>query len=160
RKPVTAVQFTADGNLLASASIDGTVRLSEVETGKRIGKLKRLGGSVHGLAAARNANRYGSVYFNGVRVWDEAQSDLLSFDGYYYHGGEGQSDIALQGSGDMVWVTFRSKPHLRAWKLGEKEPQLIAELDLGTPAFHLLFSPNEEVLAIALYREIVLLRRE
>jgi WD40 repeat protein len=160
KQGVSAVRFVARGDLLASASGDGTVRLSDAATGQGVGKLKRLGSHVHGLAGARLAKRYGSVYYKGVRVWDEHLRDLFCFNGLYYHGGAGQSDLALPGSGEVVWVAFRSNPPLRAWRLVGEEPQSIAAMDLGGPAFQLAFSPDERLLAVALHREIVLVRPE
>jgi WD40 repeat protein len=135
KEAVSNVRFNAAGDLLASASGDGTVRLTDVATGQRIGKLKLLGSRVHGLATARSTKRFGSVHYNGLRVWDEGLRDVFRFDGLYYHGGAGQSDLALPGSGEVVWVTFRSGPHLRAWRLVGAEPRSIAAMDLGGPAF-------------------------
>jgi WD40 repeat protein len=160
KEAVSAVRFAAAGDLLASASCDGTVRLTDVATGQRVGKLKRLGSRVHGLATARSTKRYGSVHYKGIRVWDEDLRDMFRFDGLYYHGGAGQSDLVLPGSGEVVWVTFRSEPHLRAWRLVDPEPQSMAAINLGGPAFHLAFSPDEHLVAVALYREIVLVRPE
>jgi WD40 repeat protein len=158
KKAVSAIRYTAGGALLVSASVDGTVRLTDVATGQRFGKLKRLGSDIHGLTVAPLAKRYGAVHYKGVRVWDEDLRDLFRFDGLYYHGGAGQSDLALPGSGEVLWVTFRSEPHLRAWRLVGCESQSMVSMDLGSPAFRLAFSPDEGLIAVALYREIVLIR--
>jgi uncharacterized protein (TIGR02996 family) len=157
--PASPVCFADGGKALASAGTDGTVRLTEVASGKRIGRLKRLGSDIHGLAAARTGLRLGAVHFRGVRVWDQDLQDLFRFDGLYYHGGEGQSDLALPGSGKDLWVTFRQEPGLRIWNLDRPgDPPHTA--DLGGPAFELAFSPDEKLVAVALYDEIVLLLAE
>jgi WD40 repeat protein len=155
---VSAVRFADGGRTLASAGVDGTVRLTDAASGKRVGRLKRLGSRVHGLAVARLALRYGAVFFRGVRVWGDDLADRFRFDGLYYHGGEGQSDLALPGDGRSLWVTFRREPYLRVWDLMTADPQPVRTLDPGEPAFGLAISPDEQVAAVALYREIILVR--
>lgn len=155
RGAVSSVRFADEGRTLVSAGVDGTVRLSDAASGARVGRLKRLGCRVHGLAAARTDMRFGAVFFRGVRVWDGGLADIYRFDGLYYHGGEGQSDLALPGAGDRLWATFCKEPYLRAWDLREpgRPPRC---LDLGGPAFELAFSRDEALVAVGLYREIVL----
>ena len=156
---VSAVQFTDEGRLLASAGVDGTVRLTDAVTGRRVGRLRRLGARIHGLAAATHGGRLGAVYYRGVRVWDPDGTEVLRFDGLHDHGGEGQSDLALTDGGERVWVTFRNGPSLRAWDLRQVGDSPIC-LDLGEPAFKVTFSRDEKLAAVALSREIVLLRAE
>ena len=159
RGAVSAVRFADEGRTLASAGVDGTVRLTDVGTGERVGRLKRLGSRVHGLAVARTVRRVGAVFFRGARVWEVDLEDLFRFDGLYYHGGEGQSDLALPGNGERLWVAFRREPYLRAWDLRAttQGPRCI---DLGEPAFGLAFSRDETLVAVALYREIALVDAE
>jgi WD40 repeat protein len=154
RGPVAAVCFADGGRNLLSAGADGTVRMTDATSGKWIGRLKRLGSRVHGLASSLTAPRYGAVFFRGVRVWSGLE-DLFRFDGLYYHGGEGQSDLALPGSGDTLWATFRKHPYLRVWDLtgAANQPRCV---ELGEPAFELTFSRDETTVAVSLYREIVL----
>jgi WD40 repeat protein len=158
RGAMSAVRFVDGGRTLASAGVDGTVRLTDVAAGKRIGRLKRLGSRVHGLAACRTTPRYGAVFFRGVRVWGDDLLDLFRFDGLYYHGGEGQSDLALPGDGGTLWVAFRKEPYIRVWDLRTPGQGPVRTLDPGGPAFGLAFSHDEELVAVALYREIVLVR--
>ncbi len=156
---VSAVRFQEDGPL-ASAGADGTVRLTDPASGKRAGRLKRLGSAIHGLAGTRTGSRLGAVYFRGVRVWDGDQTDVFHHEGLYYHGGEGQSALALPGRGDRLWVTFRREPYLRVWNLGEGRTDPVKTANLSGPAFSLAFSPDEQWLAVGLYRSIVLLRAD
>jgi WD40 repeat protein len=158
RGAVSAVRFIDGGRTLASSGGDGTVRLTDAASGKRIGRLKRLGSRVHGLAACRTTPRFGAVFFHGVRVWGSDLADLFRLDGLYYHGGEGQSDLALPGDGHMLWVAFRREPYLRVWDLRTPGPEPVRTLDTGGPAFGLAFSHDEKLVAVALYREIVLVR--
>ena len=155
---VSAVRFADAGQTLASAGVDGTVRLSDADSGARAGRLKRLGSRVHGLAACRTAPRFGAVFFRGVRVWGGDLRDIFRLDGLYYHGGEGQSDLALPGDGDSLWVAFRKEPYLRVWDLRTPGQGPVRTLDPGGPAFELAFSQDEKLVAVALYREIVLVR--
>jgi WD40 repeat protein len=158
RGGVSAVRFVDGGRTLASAGVDGTVRLTGTASGERIGRLKRLGSRIHGLAACRTTPRFGAVFFRGVRVWGSDLADLFRFDGLYYHGGEGRSDLALPGDGDRLWVTFRREPYLRVWDLRAPGRGPVRALDTGGPAFGLAFSHDEQLVAVALYREIVLVR--
>jgi WD40 repeat protein len=155
RGAASAVRFTDEGRTLASAGVDGTSRLTDVATGQPVGRLKRLGSRVHGLAFARTARRFGAVFFRGARVWEVDLEDIFRFDGLHHHGGEGQSDLVLPGNGEQVWVTFRKEPYLRAWNLSEPggPPRCV---EVGGPAFGLAFSRDERLAAVALYREIVL----
>jgi WD40 repeat protein len=152
---VSTVRFAEGGMSLASAGEDGTVRRTDATTGARLGRLKRLGSRVHGLAASRTGGRLAAVFFRGLRVWGSRLEDIFRFDGLYYHGGEGQSALALPGGGERLWATFRKEPYLRVWNLDAPDglPRCV---ELGGPAFGLAFSKGEAMVAVALYREIVL----
>jgi WD40 repeat protein len=155
---VSVVRFADGGGTLASAGVDGTVRLTDATSENRIGRLKRLGSRVHDLVACRTTPRFGAVFFRGVRVWGDDLLDLFRFEGLYYHGGEGQAALALPGEGCTLWVAFRKEPYIRVWDLRTPDPEPVRTLDPGGPAFGLAFSHNEKLLAVALYREIVLVR--
>jgi hypothetical protein len=71
--------------------------------------------------------------------------------------------LAFSDQGANLWVTFRKAPFLRMWRLadgrpspGGENPAPSAAVDLPGPAFALAFSPDEELAAIGLYGEIVL----
>jgi hypothetical protein len=85
---------------------------------------------------------------------------VFRFDGLYYHGGVGQSDLAFSARGNDLWVTFRQAPHLRIWNLDGPGDVPWHTADLGGPAFELAFSLDEKLVAVALYDEIVLLLAE
>jgi WD40 repeat protein len=88
RQWATAVQFCDNGRLLVSAGLDHTVRTSDTNTGKRVGRLKRLNSHIHGLAASQESRVTGVVYYQGVKVWNRKLEDVFHLDGFYYHGGK------------------------------------------------------------------------
>jgi WD40 repeat protein len=69
--PVTSVAFSPDGRRLASASLDGTVRLWETATGRGTVLPKRHTGSVWGVAFSPDDHRLASAGLDGtVCIWD------------------------------------------------------------------------------------------
>jgi WD40 repeat protein len=157
--PVYDVCFADRGRLVASTGRDGTVRLTDAVSGKRAGRLKQLGAEVHGLAASgkRADLCFGATYLRGVRVWDDNLEDLFRLDALDYYGGECPSDLAFPEHGTELWVTLMREPHLRVWDLNKPGPGPLHGVDLGSPAFQLRFSPDERLVAVGLYSEIVIL---
>jgi WD40 repeat protein len=157
-QPVTAVCFVEEGRLLASGSADGTVRLTETKSGKRVGRLKRLGSKVLRLSAPTAGRTVGAVHERGVRIWDADLTDRFSVAGLYYHGGELQSDLAFCNNGESVWVTFWGRePYLRIWSLAGLSPERLPAALLSSGAHEIALSPDERLAALALYHEIVLI---
>lgn len=156
-KSVTAVCFVNEGRLLASGDDDGTVRLTDLKSGARVGRLKRLGGRVLELSAPVRGPEAGAVHERGVRVWDADLNDCFRFDGIYYHGGELQSGLAFCTNASSVWVTLWGRqPYLRIWALADSAPEPLPAPQLSTGAYGIALGKDEQLAALALYHELVL----
>ena len=108
--------------------------------------------------ATSSQQHIGIVHFRGVRVWNSRLKKLIDYPGLYYHGGEGQSDLEFSPDCERLWVTYRKGPHLRVWRMNDPEDEPFETIDLSEPAFQIAVSPDGKLLAIALYRHIVLLQ--
>jgi WD40 repeat protein len=181
RQRISAVRFTGAGQLILSASQDGTVRLNDATTGKPVGRLKRFKRGqnyIHGLAVARDGSYFGAVHQHGVDVWTSDLNDVFHLEGYYYHGGKGQEDLAFSGS--KLWVSFRSPPHMCVWDLKNNQQRVLHaevfgndiyckhykqqyiakplhKLEFGQQANHLAFSPDEKLVAVGLRDALLLI---
>jgi WD40 repeat protein len=75
---VTGVAFSPDGNLLATADADGTIRLWNLATGQAIGAPLRTfnrpsAGGVNGVAFSPDGNLLATADADGtVRLWNPA----------------------------------------------------------------------------------------
>ncbi len=146
--------------VLACSRRDRKIRLFDANSGKKVGRLQPVVTPIHGVSATPDGQRLGAIHYSGTHVWDRVGNELLYFPGYYTHGGASQSDITFRQNGQQVWVTFRGGPHLRVWNLETTPPQLLLETDLGGPAYHLAFSRDEQLVAVSLWREVVVLHSE
>jgi WD40 repeat protein len=83
-KDVTSVAFLPDGHSILSSSMDGTLRLWDLESGKELRRMKHPGG-VHYAALAPDGRRALSAGFGDkmVRLWDLTDgSELYHFAGH------------------------------------------------------------------------------
>ena len=75
---VSAVAFSADGQLLASASYDKTVRLWNPATGEQVQKLEGHSGPVRTVAFSADGQLLASAYYDGtVRLWNPATGEQV-----------------------------------------------------------------------------------
>lgn len=79
---VSALAFSADGRTLFSGSIDMSIRLWEVDTGRQLREFKAHSTGVNSLALSRDGKVLISGSYHGtVRVWDvELAKELRSLD--------------------------------------------------------------------------------
>ena len=76
---VLGVAFSPDGRQLASASVDGTVRLWDPATGELTATLERHTGRVTGVAFSPDGRQLASASVDGtVRLWDPATGELTA----------------------------------------------------------------------------------
>ena len=73
---ITDVEFTPDGERLATSSLDGTVRIWDVKTGVEVLTLDEHAGGVEGLAFSLDGWRLASANHDGtIRIWDARPID-------------------------------------------------------------------------------------
>jgi WD40 repeat protein len=89
-KDVFAVAFSADGAKLVSGSVDQTVKVWDVKTGKLLGTLKGHNHSVRSVAFSPSGKQVASAAHDGsVRIWDVASGKSLK-------------DLPVKNQGDTV----------------------------------------------------------
>jgi WD40 repeat protein len=110
---VSAVAYSPDGQRLASASLDGTVRIWDPATGQELHTLRASRGAVHGVAFA-DGSRLASAHQEGVVVlWDAATGQQLrTFRG---HKGKVYS-VAFRGHGQQCASAGQDQT-VRIWDL-------------------------------------------
>ena len=76
---VNALAYGGDGSRVATAGVDGVVRLWDPETGEQDLELRGHGTSVQAVVLSPDGTRLASVGADGlVRVWALALDDLIS----------------------------------------------------------------------------------
>jgi WD40 repeat protein/tRNA A-37 threonylcarbamoyl transferase component Bud32 len=75
---VSTVAYSPDGQCLASASLDGTVKVWDAATGKELHTLRGPGGPVYGVAYSPDGRRLASGHQEGtVRLWDATTGEEI-----------------------------------------------------------------------------------
>ena len=98
-----AIAFSADGTLLASGDDDGKITLRDAATGRsrRDLRLKRMRGSIRGLAITRGGGVVAAVLADGdVSVWEATAARQLQV----FRGIRGLRTVALSAGGGWVAI--------------------------------------------------------
>ena len=78
---VWAVRFSPDGARLATAGVDGTIRLWDRTTGVTSLVLHAAGNAVNDLAFSPDGRRLVSIHASAVRVWSLSLDELIEASG-------------------------------------------------------------------------------
>jgi WD40 repeat protein/predicted Ser/Thr protein kinase len=116
--PCVAFQPVSDGvlpRLLATGSVDRTVRLWDVATGRRVAELRPSNGTVRSVTFSPDGRSLAMTGWWRIEVWDVARAARVRAD---IGTGEGWSDARFTSSGTLLSVSGYGV--LRAWELSSR----------------------------------------
>ncbi len=144
--PVNDVAFSPDGTMIASASLDSTVRLWEAATGKLIAEPLTHTNFVNAVAFSPDGTLIASASEDdGVRLWNPATGAPIGLS--LSHGGLIVVDVAFSPNGAVIASASVDRT-VRLWDsaTGELIGQLLGHTDT---VFGVAFSPDGTMIATA-----------
>lgn len=147
---ITRIEFQPNGDLLASAGEDNTVRLWDVSLGEQIWSLEVEGNLISDLLFSPNGNLLaiidGSTFpqseSNRVRIFDVGSLQEVSVLERPYAFtttfSPDSSRLVVGGSDGSVWL----------WEMGESSYELETEDDIGIPIVDVTFSHDGMLVAV------------
>ena len=140
---MNAIDFNPEGDLLASASSDGTVRLWNWRTGSRVAQLT-IGGDGNDVKFSNDGSMMAAAANNGIiRVWRTRDRNLLST---INHSAERAFAVAFV-DGDKVLATSGIDPVIRLWNISSGA--LMRELEGHKDGVRGLDSTNDGALIVS-----------
>ncbi len=133
----TAIHFSPDGELLASASRDGNLRLWNWRSGSRVAALA-IGGQGNAVKFSNDGSMFAAAANNGrVRIWTtSSRQRLATLD----HGADRAFAVAFAND-DKTLATSGVDPIIRLWNIADQS--LIAELEGHKDGVRGLDSPSD-----------------
>jgi WD40 repeat protein len=142
---ITALSFSANGNLLLSAGLDGVVVLRQADTDKEIKRFTSGKGAVYGAALAPNGKVVASAGADGrVRLWDAITGrPLHRLAGH----GKGALCVAFSPDGKVV-ASGGGDGLVRVWSVSDGRP--VSKLKaLAAKVTSVAFAPDGKSLVVA-----------
>lgn len=82
-KPVTSIEFSPDGDLIASGSLDSSVKLWNVKTGRLLKTLRGHWNPVNDVSFDQDGQRIASAAGRWIKVWDaDSANEINTLEGH------------------------------------------------------------------------------
>ncbi|OHE97208.1 ribosome assembly protein 4 [Colletotrichum orchidophilum] len=141
---VTHAEWTADGTRLVTASRDGTLRVTNVETGRTVAKMEMEDWRNPLQLAVGPMGAIASIWGRTVTMWDYESGAMNSYNLETAKGSEG---IPLAISPDLRWVAYRSDDGADVTDLATGRVVYSARLESGF-AVSAAFSGNGQYMVV------------
>ena len=148
---VEAVAFSPDGELIATASADGTARVWDVATRRQSSVLMGHGGQVNSVAFLPDGTHIATASDDGTaRIWQVQsgrQTNVLAG-----HDGPVNS-VAISPDGSLI-LTASADATIRLWRIVDGQQANVADHASGVSSAS--FSPDGSLIATSSYRTVSL----